>query len=71
MSETPHNPLLSEVARLDIAAAEQLDWSRTEPETTETKVRLLTSIATYFNVLSLADFGGRLAPAATHASWNR
>lgn len=63
MSETPPNPLRSELTKLDIAAAEQLDWTQTDPETTETKVRLLTHIASYFNVLSLTDFGGRVAPA--------
>lgn len=63
MPETPHNPLFSELSRLDVAAAEQLDWTRTEPETTEAKVRLLTVVASYFNVLSLTDFGGRVAPA--------
>lgn len=63
MSETPPNPLLSELTKLDIAAAEHLDWTRTDPETTATKVRLLTTIASYFNVLALTDFGGRVAPA--------
>lgn len=63
MSETPLNPLLSELFRLDIAAAEALDWTQTDPETTETKVRLLTAVASYFNVLALTDFGGRIAPA--------
>jgi len=63
MSEAVPNRLISERARLDIAAAEQLDWTRTDPETIATKVRLLTAIAAYFNVLSLTDFGGRVAPA--------
>lgn len=63
MTETPHDPLLSELAKLDIAAAEHLDWTQTDPETTETKVRLLTAIASYFNVLSLTTYGGRVAPA--------
>jgi len=63
MNETPQNPLLSEFSKLDIAAAEHLDWMQTDPETTETKVRLLTAIASYFNVLALTDFGGRVAPA--------
>ncbi len=63
MNETPPNPLLSELSKLDVAAAEQLDWTKADPETTETKVRLLTAVASYFNVLSLTDFGGRVAPA--------
>jgi len=63
MSEIPANPLLAELAHLDVDAANTLDWTQTDPETTETKVRLLTAVASYFNVLALTDFGGRLAPA--------
>ena len=54
---------LSELTKLDIAATEELDWTQADPETTAAKVRLLTAIASYFNVLSLTDFGGRVAPA--------
>ncbi len=63
MADPPRAPLHSELTRLDIAVAEALDWTQTDPETTATKVRLLTRIASYFNVISLADFGGRVAPA--------
>jgi prophage maintenance system killer protein len=63
MSETPRDPFHSQLTKLDIAAAETLDWAQTDAEATATKVRLLTRIASYFNVLSLTDFGGRLAPA--------
>jgi len=63
MTEMPRDPLLSELAKLDIEAADHLDWTHTDPETTETKVRLLTAVASYFNVLSLTTYGGRVAPA--------
>jgi death-on-curing protein len=36
-----------------------LDFTGTDPDTTQTKVRVLTAAATYFNTLALRDYGGR------------
>lgn len=45
--------------RIQFVLREPLDFLRSDSEATATKVRLLTAAATYFNVLSVADFGGR------------
>ena len=42
--------------------ARPVDFSSDETESLPTKVRVLTA-ATYFNTLSVADFGGRAGPA--------
>lgn len=45
--------------QIEIALQEPLDFASTTPDATETKVRVLTAAATYFNVLALQEFGGR------------
>lgn len=63
MTSNSDPPFDDQLARIDFSLAERLDWSRGDPETTVTKVRLLTAAATYFNIIAIADFGGRNAPA--------
>src|SRR5579883_2960313 len=46
--------------------AQPLDFTSTDPETTETKVRILTAAAFYFNMLSVREFGGRLGAPRDH-----
>jgi prophage maintenance system killer protein len=38
--------------------AEPVDFTRTDPETTVAKVRVLSATAVFFNVLTITDFGG-------------
>ncbi len=53
-------PLLDELlARVERWAHEPLDYRQTDPHTTESKVRLLTAVAHYFNALAVARYGGR------------
>jgi hypothetical protein len=58
--DTPLSELLEKIA---FSLTEHVDFAASDAQTTAVKVRLLTAAATYFNVLSLADFGGRMAPA--------
>lgn len=59
-----HDPSLSELLeQLQFTLLEPVDFTKTDSETTRAKVRLLTAAATYFNVLALTEFGGRVAPA--------
>jgi prophage maintenance system killer protein len=46
--------------------AQPLNFTSTDPETTETKVRILTAAAYYFNILSVREFGGRLGTPRDH-----
>ena len=39
-----------------------INFSSSAPETTTDKVRLLTAAATYFNILTVSEHGGRLGP---------
>jgi death-on-curing protein len=41
---------------------EPVDFARTDPEATASKVRLLSAAAIYFNVLVITEFGGRAGP---------
>ena len=53
-------PALSEILRqIEIILQTPLDFTSTDPDTTQIKVRVLTAAATYFNVLALREFGGR------------
>lgn len=45
--------------------AQPLDFSQTDPDTIAAKVRILTAAAYYFNILAVAEFGGR--PGAPRA----
>jgi prophage maintenance system killer protein len=57
------NPALSNLlARLHWRLAEAVDFTRTDPETTAARVRLLSAAAIYFNVLAVTEFGGRPGP---------
>ena len=58
MTEQP--PSLADLLdRLQFLLQEPLDVTQTDPETTKKVVRLLTAAAHYFNLLAVADFGGR------------
>src|SRR5947199_5422507 len=58
------DPSLSDLlTRIQFLLREPIDFTRTDPDTTLAKVRLLTAAATYFNTLAVADFGGRMGPA--------
>lgn len=54
--------LASLFERLRFRLEEPVDFTRTDPEATAAKVRLLSAAATYFNVLAVTDFGGRPGP---------
>lgn len=55
-------PLAALLQRLQFILSQPLDFRATDTETTLRKVRLLVAAATYFNVMAVADFGGRLGP---------
>ena len=58
--EPNDGPELSDLlARIRFILAEPVDFASTDSETTAAKVRLLSAAAAYFNVLAVADFGGR------------
>jgi len=64
MPDNPHDPSLEDLlAQLHLALSEPVNFRNTDPATTQAKVRLLTAAATYFNLLALTDFGGRVDPA--------
>lgn len=54
----PHLPDL--LGRVEVLLSEPLDFAQTDPETTRRKVLLLAAVATYFNMLALTDYGGRI-----------
>lgn len=62
MAEENDGSLAHLLARLHFSLIEPIDFTRTDTETTLTKIRLLTAAATYFNTLAIADFGGRAGP---------
>ncbi len=62
MTDEPGGRLLDLLARLEFILAEPVDFTRTDTATTFVKVRILTAAAIYFNLLSVADFGGRPGP---------
>ena len=59
MPDDPEPSLRDLLTRLRIIRSQPVKFTESDPETTITKVRLLTAAASYFNVLSLSDFGGR------------
>lgn len=61
VTERDDPALTSLLARLRLQLAEPVDFTRTDPQTTVAKVRLL-SAAVYFNVLAVTEFGGRPGP---------
>src|SRR5215204_2912801 len=62
MMERDNPALTSLLARLRWQLAEPVDFTRTDPETTVAKFRLLSAAAVYFNVLVVTEFGGRPGP---------
>ena len=62
MSEADYSPRTELLGRLRFSLEVPVDFTRVDPESTLTKVRLLTAAATYFNVLTVSEFGGRLGP---------
>ena len=48
--------------RLQVILSEPIDLAATDTANILAQVRLLTAAATYFNVMSVADFGGRMGP---------
>ncbi|MDQ2784355.1 MAG: Fic family protein [Chloroflexota bacterium] len=63
MTEADDASLSGVLEKIAFSLTECIDFAAQDSETTAAKVRLLTAAATYFNLLSLADFGGRVAPA--------
>jgi len=58
------DPSLSDLlTRIQVLLREPIDFTKTDSDTTLAKVRLLTAAASYFNILAVADFGGRSGPA--------
>ena len=55
--ERPSLPEL--LAQVEVLLQEPLDFTSTDSATTQSKVRILTAAATYFNVLAVARYGGR------------
>lgn len=53
-------PLSALLKRLQIVLREPLDFRATDTDSLLRQVRLLVAAATYFNVLSVTDYGGRL-----------
>lgn len=62
MTECSNPALAGLLGRLRFQLDEPVDFTRTDPESTAAKVRLLSAAAIYFNVLAVADFGGRPGP---------
>lgn len=61
--EHPDPSLAALLTRLQFLLRRPIDFTKTDTETTLAKVRLLTASATYFNILAIADFGGRPGPS--------
>jgi death-on-curing protein len=61
---TEHDPpsLASLLERLQFELARPVDFTHADPESTAAKVRLLSAAAVYFNLLAVAEFGGRPGP---------
>lgn len=54
--------LLDVLSRVVFQLQESVDFEHDDTANTLLKVRLLTAAAIYFNVLSVADFGGKIGP---------
>jgi len=63
MADNEAPSLAALLTRLRLLLREPIDFTRTDTETTLIKVRVLTAGAMYFNVLAVADFGGRPGPS--------
>ena len=50
------------LARITVTLQQPIDFAHTDTETTLVKIRLLSAVAVYYNVLAVADFGGRVGP---------
>jgi death-on-curing protein len=59
MADDAPTSLAALLERLQVLLARPIDFSATDTDSTLAKVRLLVAAATYFNVLSVTDFGGR------------
>ncbi|MGH2584122.1 MAG: type II toxin-antitoxin system death-on-curing family toxin [Dehalococcoidia bacterium] len=62
MADDAPSSLTSLIERLRVLLSQPLDFAATDTAGTLIKVRLLVAAATYFNVLSVSDFGGRSGP---------
>lgn len=62
MTEDNAGSLTRLLDRLRFALAEPIEFTRADPETTAAMVRLLSAAASYFNVMTITEFGGRLGP---------
>ncbi len=62
MADDAPSPLAALLERLQVILSHPIDFTATDTESTVATVRLLTAAATYFNVLSVSDFGGRSGP---------
>jgi death-on-curing protein len=63
MTDAAGQPLSDLLSRLPFALQEPVDFTQDDTQTTHAKVRLLTAAATYFNLLVVSEFGGRLGAA--------
>src|SRR3712207_5311338 len=63
MADHDDASLAALLTRLRFLLREPVDFTRTDTKTTLAKVRLFTAAAMYFNVLAVADFGGRSGPS--------
>ena len=63
MADHDDPSLVALLTRLRFLLQQPIDFARTDTETKLAKVRLLTAPAMYFNVLAVADFGGRRGPS--------
>jgi prophage maintenance system killer protein len=48
--------------RLTVILQQPIDFTRADTETSLAKIRLLTAVASYFNILAISDYGGRGGP---------
>lgn len=62
MTEESPPPFPNLLQRIEVILSEPLDFHDTDPRATERKVRLLSAVALYLNIVVLTDFGGRLGP---------
>ena len=60
MNDPPNSDIARITEQLRWRLIEPVDFTRSDSESTASKVRLLSAAATYFNVLAVAEFGGRL-----------
>jgi prophage maintenance system killer protein len=56
----PPHYLAELLGQVDVLLHEPIDFSQSDPESTRRKVKLLSAVATYFNILALTEYGGRV-----------